>query len=218
MSKGNKSIIIAVDGNSASGKGTLSTALAKHFGFAFLDTGLLYRFLAKNILVRHMQPDDLAQILPLIDELDFANIPPNTILHTAEISDIASQVAPFAEVRTKLNLYQRNFPLSKKGVVIDGRDIGTVIFPDADCKLYITADVQTRAMRRYQQLRKFDDSTSYAQVLADLRVRDERDAHRSNAPLQQAADAVVIDTTYKTVEQTLQAAIAIVDGVLRCLA
>ncbi len=206
----NKSIIIAVDGNSASGKGTLSAGLAKHFGFDFLDTGLLYRLLAKNVMERAIEPTDLAKVLQLADTLDFTNIPANTILHTDEISDVASQVAKLPEVRKKLDVCQRSFPLGKKGVVIDGRDIGTVIFPNADCKLYVMADLMTRAARRHSQLQKIGHHHTYDQVLNDLRLRDERDATRTACPMKQAPDAILIDTTHLNVSEVLDKAIAAV--------
>jgi cytidylate kinase len=207
----NKPIIIAIDGNSASGKGTISTKLAEHFGFAFLDTGLMYRILAKKVLEKNIDLTDQEGILKASLAIDFSNFNYTNCLHTNQISCAASKIACFPLVREKLNDYQRNFPAGKRGVVVDGRDIGTVIFPQADCKFFITADLKIRAKRRHAQLCKTDSNLKFDEVLQDMRQRDERDAKRAAAPMCMAKDAIVIDTTHLTAEEALNKVINLVN-------
>jgi cytidylate kinase len=205
-----KPIIIAIDGNSASGKGTISARLAQHFGFAFLDTGLMYRILAKKVLEKNISLIDQEEILKTSFDIDFSNFDHSNCLHTNPISCAASKIACFPLVRERLNDYQRKFPVGKKGAVIDGRDIGTVIFPQADCKFFITADLETRAKRRHAQLCKNDNSLKFDEVLQDMYQRDARDATRMAAPMCIAKDAIVIDTTNLTAEEALIEVITLV--------
>lgn len=200
--------IIAVDGTAASGKGTLSVSLAEHFNLAFLDTGKLYRIVASKLIQNNIAPDDIASIINVIRDADFS-IPVGTSLHTSEISEYASKIAVYPEIRSELNQCQRDFPKGKRGAILDGRDIGTVIFPDANIKLFVTADVEARAERRFKQLQKDDKSLLYTDVLKDLRERDERDTNRKVAPTVAALDAIVIDSTKLDVDSVLQLAISL---------
>ena len=187
---------IAIDGPAASGKGTIARALADHFGFAHLDTGLLYR--AVGVLggdpvaaARGLTPADLAR-----DDL-----------RTAAAGQAASRVAVIPEVRAALLDFQRRFARQEPGAVLDGRDIGTVICPEAEVKLYVTASDETRAARRAAEL-----GADPAQMLLELRERDARDAARDTAPLRAAADATPLDTTSLSIEEAVARAIAVVSA------
>lgn len=194
-------ITIAIDGPAAAGKGTISKAVAKHFGFAHLDTGLLYR--AVGIVsaggdavqvAQNLTPDDLAR----------------NDLRSAAAAEAASKVAVIPEVRAALLAFQRDFAQRDGGAVLDGRDIGTVICPAADVKLYVNASPEVRAKRRFAEL---GDITTFQAVLADVQARDKRDSERSEAPLVAADDATLIDTTELSIGEAVSMAIAIVDGV-----
>ncbi|MDF3047835.1 MAG: cytidylate kinase [Candidatus Midichloriaceae bacterium] len=206
MSK--KPFIIAVDGTSGSGKGTLSVRLAKHYGFAMLDTGKIYRLVASEVLKAGISTSDITGILNVADSLDFSSITANN-LHTQEISKCASYIAVYPELRSRLNQMQRDFPNNFKGTVVDGRDIGTVIFPNAQIKFFITASIEVCAERRYKQLQNEGNLLSYADVLRDLRERDVRDAERKVAPSHAASDAIVIDTSYLDANSVLELAISL---------
>jgi cytidylate kinase len=206
MSK--KPFIIAVDGTSGSGKGTLSARLAKHYGFAMLDTGKIYRLVASEVLKTGVDTSDIPGILSLANSLDFS-LAPSCNLHTQEISKCASQIAVYPELRSRLNQMQRDFPNSYKGAVVDGRDIGTVIFPDAQIKFFIMASIEICAERRFKQLQNEGNLLSYADVLRDLRERDARDAERKVAPSHAALDAIVIDTSYLDANSVLELAISL---------
>lgn len=193
---------IAVDGPAAAGKGTISKALARHYGFDHLDTGLLYRAVGARALLG-IEPVEAAQALTAAD-LDHDG------LRSPEVAQSASRVAVIPEVRAALVEFQRRFARRAGGAVLDGRDIGTVICPEADAKLFVTASPEVRAKRRFQELAAKGDATSYAQVLADVLERDTRDRDRANAPMMAADDAVLIDTSELSIEDATARAIAAV--------
>lgn len=197
------SFTIAIDGPAAAGKGTISRAVAAHFGFAHLDTGLLYRAVGARVLAG-ADPVQAAQNLTPAD-LDAEN------LRSPEVAQEASKVAVIPGVRAALVEFQRDFARRKGGAVLDGRDIGTVICPEADVKLFVTASAEVRAQRRFQELIAQHSDTSFETVLADVRSRDDRDMNRSEAPLKPAWDAQVIDTSGLTIEQAVAAAIQAVN-------
>jgi cytidylate kinase len=188
--------VIAIDGTAASGKGTLAKRLAARLNYAVLDTGLLYRRVALSLIEKDISPDDHAAAVMAARALD-----PSTLgdprLRGAEAGRGASVVAAIPEVREALDDFQRSFPSTcgKAGAILDGRDIGTVIFPDAPIKFYVDADVTIRAKRRHQELAAQGDAISYDTVLADMRARDARDGGRSFRPMMPAEDALMIDTT-----------------------
>jgi CMP/dCMP kinase len=212
-----KAFIIAIDGTAASGKGTLSKALAKQIGFEYLDTGLLYRIAAYNLIKNKIDIADPHKIVNHLETVHFT-AHEGINLHVDEVGNIASKIAPFAEVREFLNKLQLEFPLGKNGVVIDGRDIGTVVFPSADLKFFITADLEIRADRRYKQLKSSGKDVIFADVLRDLRERDERDIHRKVAPTVAAIDAIIIDTTHLEAAAVLELALALSQKAIRLLA
>lgn len=189
---------VAIDGPAAAGKGTVSKAIAQHFGFAHLDTGLLYRAVGRRVL-NGEQATDAAKGLTEQD-LSWGD------LRTPEVADAASRVAALPEVREALVVFQRDFAQREGGAVLDGRDIGTVICPKADVKLYITASDERRAERRYKELTGKGIATTQEDVLADLQTRDKRDRERASAPLKPAQDAVVIDTTSLSIDEAFEAA------------
>lgn len=193
---------IAVDGPAASGKGTLSKRLAAELGFAHLDTGLLYRAVGQKVL-QGQQPLDAAQSLRA-EDLD------NDTLRTPDVAQAASKVAVLADVRAALTDFQRAFARRDGGAVLDGRDIGTVICPEAEVKLYVTASAEVRAERRFQELTGKGMDVSFDTVLADVRARDERDMTRVEAPLKPAEDAVQIDTSDMDIETAFQTALDVV--------
>jgi cytidylate kinase len=191
---------VAIDGPAAAGKGTIARAVADHFGFAYLDTGLLYRAVGQRMLDGE-DPVEAAAALRAAD-LDHPD------LRGAEAAQAASKVAVIPEVRAALLDFQRAFSRRMGGAVLDGRDIGTVICPEAEAKLYVTASDETRAARRHKELIDRGREISFEQVLAELRERDARDSERATAPLKPAEDAVLIDTSDMTIAQALAAAIA----------
>lgn len=195
---------VAIDGPAAAGKGTISKAVATHFGFAHLDTGLLYRAVGAKVL-NGAQPLQAAQTLEPVD-LDGHH------LRTQAVADAASRVAVQPDVRAALVVFQRQFAARTGGAVLDGRDIGTVICPDADVKLFVTASAQTRAQRRLDELNAKGMALDFAGVLADVEARDKRDRERETAPLKPAQDAVLLDTSDLTAEAAIEAAIAIVQA------
>lgn len=187
------SFVVAIDGPAASGKGTISKALAKHFGFGHLDTGLLYRAVGARML-QGVDAVEAAQTLgpEHLEDPD--------ALRTPEVAQAASRVAVIPEVRAALVDFQRAFAARAGGAVLDGRDIGTVICPDAPVKLFVTASAKVRAERRLHELVGRGHDSDLATVLADVRARDQRDADRANAPMRAADDAVVIDTSDLSIE------------------
>ncbi|WP_299024391.1 d(CMP) kinase [uncultured Sulfitobacter sp.] len=195
---------VAIDGPAAAGKGTVSKAVAAHFGFAHLDTGLLYRAVGAKVLAG-TEPVHAAQTL-LPDDLE------DDSLRTPDVAQAASKVAVIAGVRAALLDFQRTFAARSGGAVLDGRDIGTVICPEADAKLFVTASAPVRAKRRFEELSAKGNTDSYDQVLADVQARDARDMERAEAPLRPAAQATVIDTSDLSIEQAIAAAIAAVEA------
>jgi cytidylate kinase len=204
-------MIIAIDGPAASGKGTIAKRLAKHYGFKHLDSGLLYRGVGMAVMVEG-RLDDRAAAIAAAQAYDPARFPEDD-LKSDEVAKAASIVAAIPEVRAALIALQRNFAASKPGAVIDGRDIGTVIAPDAEAKIYVTATPEERARRRILELRGRGDAVDEAAVLADIRARDDRDMNRAVAPLKPAPDAVLLDTTHLGIDPAVRAAIDIVEAV-----
>lgn len=206
-------LVIAIDGPAASGKGTLARRLAAHYGLPWLDTGLLYRAVAHGVLRAGASLDDEAAAAAVARNLpaDFAD---NPALRTSEAGRAASRVAAFPAVRAALVDMQRAFAARPPGAVLDGRDIGTVICPDARVKLFVTAAPEIRAGRRHQELAARDPDASYELVLADIRKRDADDASRATAPLKPAPDAVLLDTSDMDADAAFAAALAIVEQAL----
>jgi cytidylate kinase len=194
---------IAIDGPAAAGKGTISKAVAAHFDCAHLDTGLLYRAVGARMLLG-VEPGQAARDLRA-EDLQTSD------LRTPEVAQAASRVAVLPEVRAALLDFQRSFARRAGGAVLDGRDIGTVICPQAEAKLFVTASPEVRAGRRYTELVASGAQVTPAQVLADVRERDARDQDRVEAPLKPAPDAVIIDTTDLSIEDAIAAAIAAID-------
>ena len=205
-------MIIAIDGPAASGKGTLAKRLAVHYELPHLDTGLLYRAVARVLLDAGRALTDAAAATQAAQGLDPAALS-DPHLRGREMGEAASVVSAFPPVRAALLDLQRRFAAQPGGAVLDGRDIGTVVCPQADIKLFVTASAEERARRRHEELASRGDPTSQADVLADIRRRDERDATRSTAPLRAAPDAVVLDTTQLDAEAAFAAAVALVDRV-----
>ena len=207
-------MIIAIDGPAASGKGTIARRLAQHYGLAHLDTGLLYRATARVLLDGGLRLDDPARAVAAARGLALTDFEEDK-LRGAKMGEAASIVAAIPEVRSALLDMQRKFASRPQGAVLDGRDIGTVICPDAPAKLFVTASPEVRAQRRALELRSRGERADYAEVLADIRRRDERDAGRSAAPLVAAPDADRLDTTDLDVERAVAAAVAIVERAKR---
>jgi cytidylate kinase len=200
-------MIIAIDGPAASGKGTIARRLAAHFNLAHLDTGLLYRATARVLLDNGSSLEDAGKAEAAARGLALRDFD-ETRLRGADMGEAASVVAAIPQVRAALMEWQRRFASRPEGAVLDGRDIGTVICPDAQVKLFVTASPETRAQRRALELRGRGENVDFADVLADIRRRDERDSGRSAAPLVAAPDAVMLDTTAMDVEAAVRAAIA----------
>ena len=214
MGSDNITKIIAIDGTSASGKGTLSKNLAKHIEFDYLDTGILYRTVGYAMQKHSVSMRDIDEIISLIKTIDFST-PSKDDLYGENIGSLASQVGEHREVRQLLNQVQRNYAEGHKGVVVDGRDMGTVVFPDADFKLYIDAKLETRANRRYKQLQTGKKEAIYSDVFRDLKERDERDMNREVAPLTLASDAVYIDTTDLDANEVLDLVLKLLTGITK---
>jgi cytidylate kinase len=205
-------MIIAIDGPAASGKGTLGKRLAAHYGLRHLDTGLLYRAVAKALVDAGGRLDDAARAVAAARALDPAGFDEKALKGHA-IGEAASQVSAISEVRTALLAFQRDFGRSPPGAVLDGRDIGTVIFPDAEVKILVTATAQVRARRRALELQAAGAEVSEAEILADILRRDERDMMRPVAPLKAAPDAHLLDTTHLDIDAAFRAAVEIVEAV-----
>jgi cytidylate kinase len=201
-------VIIAVDGPAAAGKGTIARALAQHFSYHFLDTGTLYRRVGLALLQSEVNPSDHKTAVAIAQNLN-SHPYSDLELRTEAVGAAASIVAVIPEVRTALLAYQRSFADQQPGAVLDGRDIGTIVCPDADVKLFITASPEVRARRRLAELKSYGADVTFKAVLADIRLRDERDRTRAIAPLVPAADTVVIDTSEMTAEEAIAAAIKI---------
>ena len=206
-------MIIAIDGPAASGKGTLGKRIAAHYSLIHLDTGKLYRAVARDTLAAGASPADQAAGLAAAEALDLGTLG-DPFLMDGRLGEAASIVASHAAVRNALLAYQRAFARRKPGVVLDGRDIGTVICPEADVKLFVTATPEERARRRFLELKAAGMAIGEAEVLADIRRRDERDKHRAAAPLRQAEDAYLLDTTNLDIDAAFKAAIALIDAAM----
>ena len=194
---------VAIDGPAAAGKGTISKALAARFGFAHLDTGLLYRATGRKVLETGFSPEAAARA---VTPEDLAR----DGLRTQSVAELASQVATIPEVRSALVAFQREFARRDGGAVLDGRDIGTVICPGAEVKLFVTASAEVRARRRFDELRASGQAAEFDDVLDEVLKRDARDVGRADAPMRAAADAVLIDTSEMDIETALAAAVAVV--------
>ena len=205
-------MIIAVDGPTASGKGTIARALAAYFGLPHLDTGLLYRAVGRQVFLDGGDPDDAGDARAATTFPDGLLADPE--LRSEDAGGLASRVSVHASVRRALYERQRAFALQPGGAVLDGRDIGTVIAPDAEVKLYVTASVEARALRRWKEMVARGENRSLAEIEADLRRRDERDRTRTEAPLRAAEDAVVLDTSELGRDEAVAAAIAAVEQAL----
>ena len=203
-------MIIAVDGPAAAGKGTVARALAKHLGYHFLDTGSLYRMVGLAVLKAGGDPSDGPAAIRAAQALDPRKYRDED-LRCEEVGEAASVVAVNPGVRAALLDLQRTFAGKQPGTVLDGRDIGTVVCPEADVKLFITASAEVRARRRMLELAERGEKPGYETVLADIRARDERDSRRISAPMVAASDAVIIDTSEMTIEEAVAAAIATVE-------
>ena len=199
--------VIAVDGPAASGKGTIASALAAHLGLPHMDTGLLYRAVALNLWRWGGDPGSEFEAVRACDELGFDHDDPE--LRSETVSAIASAISAYPAVRAALLGRQRDFARQEGGAVLDGRDIGTVIAPDAELKLFVTALPEVRARRRLAELQGRGMQTSFDEVLAEIRARDARDSERTSAPLTRADDAVLLDTSDLSREQAIAEAIRI---------
>jgi CMP/dCMP kinase len=205
-------MIIAIDGPAASGKGTLGKRLATHYGLRHLDTGLIYRAVTKALLDAGDRLDDVERAVAAAKALDPGGFDEKALKSHA-IGEAASIVSALPEVRAALLAFQRDFGRAPPGAVLDGRDIGTVIFPDADVKIYVDATPEVRARRRAAEIAAAGGAVSEAEVLADIRRRDERDTRRAAAPLRAAPDAHLLDTTHLDIDAAFWAAIDIVEAV-----
>jgi cytidylate kinase len=204
-------MIIAIDGPAASGKGTLGKRLADHFGLRHLDTGLLYRAVAKALIDFGQGLDDRAAAAAVARSLDPAQFD-EMALKRSEIGEAASIVSAIPEVRLALLALQRRFAAAPLGAVLDGRDIGTVICPDADVKIFVTASPHVRAARRKAELMARGEAADEGEILADILRRDARDKSRSVAPLKAAPDAHLLDTTHLDIDAAFRAAVDIVEA------
>jgi cytidylate kinase len=204
-------MIIAIDGPAASGKGTLGKSLAAHYGLRHLATGLLYRAVAKGVLDAGHEPQDCAAAVAAARGLDLARLDEKA-LRTPAVGDAASVVSAFPDVRAVLVSIQREFAAEPPGAVLDGRDIGTVICPDADVKIFVTAAPEVRARRRATEFMDLGQAVDEKAVFADIKMRDERDKNRPNSPLKQAPDAHLLDTTDMDISTATRAAIDIVEA------
>jgi cytidylate kinase len=203
-----KGLVIAVDGPAASGKGTIARALAKHFDLPHMDTGLLYRAVALKLWRWGGDPANEFEALRACDELGFD--PADEELRSEPVSRIASKVSSYSSVRDALMQRQRDFAAQEGGAVLDGRDIGTIIAPNADVKLFVTASAEVRAQRRVRELLERGMPAHYEDVLLDIRARDERDTNREIAPLRQADDAILLDTSELDIEEAIIEAVRLV--------
>jgi len=200
------SFTVAIDGPAAAGKGTVARAVAAHFGFAHMDTGLLYRAVGAKAL-EGVEPLDAARSL-MIDDLE------HDALRTPDVAQAASKVAAMPAVRAALIDFQRSFATRAGGAVLDGRDIGTVICPEAPVKLFITATPEVRARRRFEELSGKGMDVTYEEVLADVEARDARDSTRAEAPLKPAEDAEEMDTSTMSIDAAVARAIALVKAAM----
>ncbi len=227
-----KKIIIAIDGFSSTGKSTLAKQLAKHLSYVYADTGAMYRAVAffamqKGFIgINFFNKEALIANLPEVklhfefnSELGFAEMYLNDVniekeIRTLEVSNFVSLVAEISEVRTKLVEQQQEMG-NEKGIVMDGRDIGTVVFPNAELKIFMTASAETRAKRRFDEMKSKDQEVSFEEVLKNVEQRDYIDTHREDSPLRQADDAIEIDNSYLTKDEQFNAVLEMVDDVTK---
>lgn len=207
------SLLIAIDGPAASGKGTLARRLADYYHLPHLDTGLTYRAVAAHMLARGWPLEDEGRAVEAARQVDLGNLD-REALSAHEVGDAASRVAVISQVRRLLVEKQRAFAAQPGGAVLDGRDIGTVVCPGADVKLYVTASAEVRAGRRLRDIEGRGGAADFGEILADIVRRDERDTGRADSPLRPAADAHLLDTSDMSIEAAFRAARDIVDGVL----
>lgn len=203
-------MIITIDGPAASGKGTIARKIAEHFKLPHLDTGLLYRGVAVRLLDRGHALDDVKAAAAAARELNFASLDAER-LRERSVGEAASRVAALPEVRAALLQLQKDFAHRPEGAVLDGRDTGTVIAPEADVKIFVTAAAEARAARRLRELGAKGEKMTLAAVLSAIRERDRRDSERAVAPLKPAPDAVLLDTTELDIEAAFRAALSIVE-------
>ena len=212
-------MIIAIDGTSASGKGTLAKRLAGHYDYAYLETGLLYRAIGYLMLQKNKGVFTQSAAIAAAHEFHAEELSAidDHFLRTTDVSNAASQVAAIHDVREALLSFQRNFatnpPQGKSGAVLDGRDIGSVICPDAPVKIFVTATLEERAKRRAAELVKIDEKTTYDDVFQRLKERDERDMNRHDAPLVCLPEALLLDTTDLEIDQTFRKAVEFIDKI-----
>ncbi|OCO98691.1 MULTISPECIES: (d)CMP kinase [unclassified Ensifer] len=204
---------IAIDGPAAAGKGTLSRRIAEDYGFHHLDTGLTYRATAKALLDAGLPLDDEAVAEEMAREVELAGLD-RSVLSAHAIGEAASKIAVMPAVRRALVEAQRAFSLREPGTVLDGRDIGTVVCPDAPVKLYVTASAEVRAKRRYDEIIDNGQPADYAAIFDDVKKRDERDMGRADSPLRPADDAHLLDTSEMSIEAAFQAAKSLIDAAL----
>lgn len=207
-------MIVAIDGPAGAGKGTLAKALAAHLGYPHLDTGALYRATALSVLRAGGDPEDPVAAERAARTLDTA-ILDSPDLRTAEVGAASSKVAALPAVRAALLDFQRDFAHRPPGAVLDGRDVGTVVVPGAEVKLFITASAAVRAGRRHQELRDRGEDSIYARVLAEIEARDARDAGRADAPMRKADDAIEVDTSDLSPSEVFQRALAVIEAAER---
>jgi len=204
-------MIIAIDGPAASGKGTLARRLAEHYGLPHLDTGLLYRATAASLLSAGRDPGDVEAAVAAARALNFSEFD-EARLRGREMGEAASIVAAMPQVRAALLAAQRDFARRPGGAVLDGRDIGSVVCPEAEVKIFLTASPEARAGRRARELAERGERADYAAILADIAKRDARDSQRAEAPLRAAADAVLLDTSAMSVEAAFAESVRIVES------
>lgn len=203
-------MIIAIDGTVASGKGTIAKRLAAHLSLPHLDTGALYRLTGRGALKAGVSIEDEEAVAILVPQLDLTDTG-NPELRTGEIGQAASMVAALPKVRAALLEAQRAFAQQPGGAILDGRDIGTVVCPEADVKLWVEAKLETRARRRHKELVEKGEALTLAEMIAQLKERDARDRDRTTAPMRKAADAVLIDTTDLTIDAAVEKALHIIE-------
>ena len=209
------SFTVAIDGPAAAGKGTIARAVALHFGLTHLDTGLIYRAVGKRILELGGDVDERA-IIAIAEMLKADDLTADG-LRSLEVAQAASRAAAIPSVRRTLVDFQRQFAMRPEGTVLDGRDIGTVIFPNADVKIFVTATARTRAKRRFNEMRSKGEDVTLEEIERAVRARDKLDAEREVAPMRPAEDAHLLDTTDLSIDRAIKAAIAFVDAAYRPL-
>lgn len=212
-SENKKALIIAIDGPAASGKGTLARMIAAHYKLPHLDTGLTYRAVAHKMLEENLDLNDEEAVIKAAESVDFSKMD-RAILSNHLIGDAASKIAVFPKLRHALVNAQRQFAKNGAGAVLDGRDIGTVVCPDANVKFFVTALVEVRAKRRFDEIIASGGTANLQDIEADLAERDERDSNRAEGPLKQAQDAYLLDTTKLSIETAFATACQVIDTTL----